>query len=189
MAILKVARLGHPVLRAPCRELSAAEILSEPLRRLVRDMHETMIEYGGVGIAAPQVHESMRLALIEFGEDSARYRIEVAQPLQVFFNPRVTVLDPTPSGHWEGCLSVPGMRGFVERPSQVRIDYLDVSARPQQLVADGFLATVCQHELDHLDGTLYVDRIADPKLFAFQEEFVRYHQRGDSALEEEEEIA
>lgn len=177
MAIRKVARLGHPVLRAPCRELSPEEIGSEPVRRLVRDMHETMIEYGGVGIAAPQVHEPVRLALIEFGEDSERYSVADGQPLQVLFNPRVTVLDDALSGYWEGCLSVPGLRGFVERPSKVQVDYLDDAGRPQRLVAEGFLATVCQHELDHLDGTLYVDRIRDPSRFAFEEEFVRYHRQ------------
>jgi len=175
MAILKVARLGHPVLRGPCRALSSDEIVSAPVRRLVRDLHETLREYSGVGIAAPQVHEPVRLALIEFGEDDARYRTRDAEPLRIFFNPRVTVLDEALSGFWEGCLSVPGLRGFVERPSKVRVDYLDAEARPRDLVAEGFLATVCQHEFDHLDGTLYVDRIADPKRFAFDEEFARYH--------------
>lgn len=183
MAILKVARLGHPVLRKACRELLPEEIGSEPVRRLIRDMQETMVEYGGVGIAAPQVHEPIRLALIEFGDDNARYRIGEPQPLRVFINPRITILDETRAGYWEGCLSVPGMRGFVERPSKVQIDYLDAEARPAQLVADGFLATVCQHELDHLDGTLYVDRIEDPKRFAFDAEFMRYHREPAEAEE------
>ena len=94
------------------------------------------------------------------------------------FNPRTTVLDPTPAGYWEGCLSVPGMRGYVERPRRVRVDYLDEAAKPARVVAEGFLATVFQHELDHLDGVLYVDRLADPKLFAFNEEFNRYVAEG-----------
>ena len=175
MAIRKVARLGHPVLRSPCRELSEAEICSASVRRLVHDMKETMHEYGGVGLAAPQVHESVRLVLIEFADDSERYDLDAEQPLLVIFNARVTVLDETPFGFWEGCLSVPNMRGYVERPAKVQIDYLDEHAQPKTTVAEGFLATVFQHELDHLEGILYVDKISDPTKFAFMEEYSRYH--------------
>jgi peptide deformylase len=183
LAILKVARLGHPVLRQPCRDLERDEILSPRIRQLVRDMKATMDEYGGVGLAAPQVHESVRIALIEFSADGTRYAIEESQPLLVLFNARVHVLDPTPAGFWEGCLSLPGLRGWVERPSKIRVDYLDEAAEPRQLVAEGFLATVCQHELDHLDGALYVDRIADPHRFAFLEEFARFHQPAEPTPE------
>jgi len=176
MAILKVARLGNPVLRRPSRDLTRDEIRSERVRRLVDDMRATLSEYGGVGLAAPQVHESVRLALIEFEAGNGRYRVEAGQPLRVLFNARVQVVDPAPSGFWEGCLSVLGLRGFVERPSKVRVEYLDQEGEPCELVAAGFLATVCQHELDHLDGVLYVDRIADPARFAFVEEYARFHQ-------------
>ena len=175
MAIRKVARLGHPVLRQRTRELSPSEIRTAAAARLVEDMIETMHEYGGVGLAAPQVHESVRLAVLEFDQDNERYDVAKAQPLLVVFNAHVTVLDATPFGFWEGCLSVPGMRGFVERPRKVQIDYLDQDAQPQRIVAENFLATVFQHELDHLDGVLYVDRIADKTKFAFNEEFSRYH--------------
>lgn len=196
MAIRKVARLGHPVLRAPCRALTRSEIRSLAARRLVADMRETMAEYAGVGLAAPQVHEPVRLAVIEFDPDDAERDLDLdqgegkgagkekgkgkgkAKTSFTVFNPSTTVLDPTPAGNWEGCLSVPGMRGYVERPRRVRVDYLDEAARPAQVVADGFLATVFQHELDHLDGVLYVDRLADPKLFAFNEEFDRYIAEG-----------
>lgn len=180
MSILKVARLGHPVLRQRSRELTAEEIRSEPVRQLVRDMHATMIEYGGVGLAAPQVHEPMRLAVIEFSGDNPRYRVEAAQPLWVVFNPRVTVLDDAREGFWEGCLSVPGLRGFVERPRKIRIDYLDADGEPRERIAEGFLATVCQHEFDHLDGILYLDRIDDPSKLAFLEEYARYHAEPDA---------
>ena len=194
MAIRKVARLGHPVLRAPCRALTRSEICSPAARRLVADMRETMAEYAGVGLAAPQVHEPVRLAVIEFDPDDAERDLDQgegegagkekgkgkgkAKTSFTVFNPSTTVLDPTRAGNWEGCLSVPGMRGYVERPRRVRVDYLDEAARPAQVVADGFLATVFQHELDHLDGVLYVDRLADPKLFAFNEEFDRYIAEG-----------
>lgn len=178
MAIRKVARLGHPVLREPCRELTRAEIRSPALRRLVEDMRETMAEYDGIGLAAPQVHEPVRLAIIEFDPGEAERDLDAGTSSFTVFNPTTTVLDPTPAGYWEGCLSVPGMRGFVERPRRIRVDYLDEAAKPAQVVADGFLATVFQHELDHLDGVLYVDRLADPKLFAFNEEFNRYVAEG-----------
>ena len=175
MAIRKVARLGHPVLREKTREVTREEISSPEMKRLVRDMIETMHEYGGVGLAAPQVHEPVRLAIIEFDADSGRYENEEAQPLLVIWNARVKVLDETLSGFWEGCLSVPGLRGFVERPSKIEVSYLDDRGKPKTLVAEGFLATVFQHELDHLDGVVYVDRITDKTKLAFSEEYARYH--------------
>ena len=175
MAILKVARLGHPVLRRECRDLTPAEIRSAESASLVADMRATMAEYGGVGLAAPQVHESIRLALIEFAPDGERYAVDEAQPLLVVFNARVTVLDEARSGFWEGCLSIPGLRGYVERPSKIRLDYLDEHANEQSMVAEGFLATVLQHELDHLDGVLFLARIEEPSKLAFLEEYARYH--------------
>jgi peptide deformylase len=177
MAIRKVARLGHPVLRQVARDLSRAEILSDETKRLVVDMVETMREYSGVGLAAPQVHESVRLAVIEVEALGERYKVDTAQPLIVFFNAKVTVLDPAVHGFWEGCLSVPGMRGYVERPRKIKVDYLDQNAQPQSMIAEDFVATVFQHELDHLDGVLYVDKLADKNRYAFVEEYQRYHLR------------
>ena len=185
MAIRKIARMGHPVLRQKCREVTREEISSPEMRRLVKDMIETMHEYGGVGLAAPQVHESVRLAVIEFDAEDGRYETGEAQSLLVIWNARVKVLDETPSGFWEGCLSVPGMRGYVERPSKIEINYLDERGKPQTLRAEGFLATVFQHELDHLDGVLYVDKIADKTRFAFSEEYARYHvEEGEDPVSE-----
>jgi peptide deformylase len=174
MAIRKIARLGHPVLRQKCRDVTREEISSPEMRRLVRDMVETMHEYGGVGLAAPQVHENVRLAVIEY-DDEQQGQAGAQQPLLVIWNARVKVLDETLSGFWEGCLSVPGMRGFVERPRKIEVNYLDERGKPQNLVAEGFLATVFQHELDHLDGVVYVDKITDKTKFAFSEEYARYH--------------
>jgi peptide deformylase len=181
MAIRKVARMGHPVLRKKARELSKSEILSESTRNLVRDMVETMNEYGGIGIAAPQIHESLSIAIIDYQEDGAS-----DQPLTVVINPKITVLDPTEQGNWEGCLSVPELRGLVYRPRKVQIDYLDLKAQPQTIVAEDFLATVFQHELDHLFGVLFVDRVRfEPgkSPISFTEEYSRYH-----APEEDDEV-
>jgi peptide deformylase len=174
MAILKVARMGNPVLRLKARTLTAREIRSPRIRKLIADMTETMREYGGVGLAGPQVHEPVRLALVEFDEENPRYSTGAARGLTVFVNPRVRVLDRKTQPYWEGCLSVPGMRGLVDRPRKIRVDYLDERARKRTLVAEGFLATVLQHEFDHLDGVLYLDRLKDPRKFAFSEEYQRY---------------
>ncbi len=175
MAIRKVARLGHPILRRPTREVSVEEIRSDEMRRLVLDMIDTMHEYGGVGLAAPQIHEPIRLAVIEVDQLNPRYQPANTQPLLVIFNARVTPLSTETFGFWEGCLSVPGLRGYVERPSKVRVEYLDQEGKPQVIIAEEFLATVFQHELDHLDGVLYVDKIASADRFAFTEEYQRYH--------------
>jgi peptide deformylase len=104
MAIRKIARLGHPVLRKKCREVTREEISSPEMRRLVKDMVETMHEYGGVGLAAPQVHEPVRLAIIEYDEEQ-RAELGATQPLLVIWNARVKVLDEAPSGFWEGMWS------------------------------------------------------------------------------------
>ncbi|MBC7396709.1 MAG: peptide deformylase, partial [Bdellovibrionales bacterium] len=155
MAIRKVARMGHPVLREKAREYTRDEILSPATKAFVLDLIETMEEYGGIGIAAPQVHESRSIALIDYQDDSEEADDgtegveKEAVPLTVVINPKITVLDETKQGYWEGCLSVPEIRGLVYRPRKVQIDFLDLNAEPQTIIAEGFLATVFQHELDH----------------------------------------
>jgi peptide deformylase len=109
-------------------------------------------------------------------------------PLTAFINPVIEVLDPATAGFWEGCLSVPGLRGFVERPQHIEVSYLDISGDRQTLELKGFPATVFQHEFDHLDGTLYIDRLADTRLLSFEREFERYltprHNVADEAADE-----
>jgi peptide deformylase len=166
--------MGHPVLRRPADPLDEAAIGSEALLRLIADMIDTLHDYGGIGLAAPQIGESIRLAIVEIPEDGSRYGELPGMPLTIFINPTITVLDGETHGFWEGCLSVPGLRGFVERPQQIRVDYVDLERNRQSLELTGFLATVFQHEFDHLDGKLYIDRLADTRLLAFEEEFTRY---------------
>ena len=141
---------------------------------LLDDMVDTLRDYGGIGLAAPQVAEPVRVAIIEIPGDKTRYGDVPTMPLTAFINPTIEVVDSAARGYWEGCLSVPGLRGFVERPQSVRVRYTTLDNEAAALELQGFLATVFQHELDHLDGTLYVDRIKDPKLLAFEEEFTRY---------------
>lgn len=188
MAIRKVARMGHPVLRTPTRLLLKEEIQSVWMKELLRDMVDTMNDYGGIGLAAPQIYESVSVAIIDYQAGESRYEDEsedepdsnskTEMPLSVFINPKITVLDSEEQGFWEGCLSVPEIRGLVYRPRKIKIDYLDLEGKSQSLVAEGFLSTVFQHELDHLAGVLFVDRVRNEPgktPIAFTEEYTRYH--------------
>jgi peptide deformylase len=181
MAIRKIVRMGHPVLRQPAEVLAREAIGSEATQRLIADMIDTLHDYGGIGLAAPQIGEPVRLAIVEIPVSGSRYGDIPGMPLTVFVNPVITILDPATKGFWEGCLSVPGLRGFVERPQRLRVDYLDLEGEPQALELEGFLATVFQHEFDHLDGKLYIDRLTDTRLLAFEEEFMRYLAPRESA--------
>ena len=178
MAVRRILNMGHPLLRQVARPLRAGEIGSEALRALIADMVDTLQDYGGIGLAAPQVGESLRLAIIEVAGGPTRYGDLAPMPLSVFINPVIEVLDPASAGYWEGCLSVPGLRGYVERPQHVRVRYLTEQGEPREMELRGFPATVFQHEFDHLDGRLYVDRLADTRLLSFDREFERYHQAG-----------
>jgi peptide deformylase len=180
MAILKVARIGHPVVRAAAREVRPEELRDPMLQRLIDDMAETMHEYEGVGVAAPQVHVGLRLAVVEVParrdaeESGPEADAPAGVPLTVLVNPRVTPLgDQTVEG-WEGCLSVPGMRGVVPRFPHVRLEALDRQGRPYAVEAHDFFARVIQHECDHLDGRVYLDRMRDLRSLSFNEEFDRY---------------
>ena len=175
MAVRKIIRMGHPTLRARARELTAAELKSPELVRLVADMVDTLHDYGGIGLAAPQVNEPVRLAIIEIGGGPSRYGEIPQLPLTVFVNPKIEVVNEEAAGYWEGCLSVPGLRGFVERPQHVRVAYQDLKGAKHTLELKGFLATVFQHEFDHLDGKLYIDRIKDPSKLAYDEEYLKWH--------------
>lgn len=168
--------MGHPLLREVARPLEPAELESSQLQVLLADMVDTLHDYGGIGLAAPQVGESLRLAIIEIDGGPTRYGELAPLPLTVFINPVIEVLDPATAGYWEGCLSVPGLRGFVERPQHVRIQYTNLIGARDTMELKGFPATVFQHEFDHLDGKLFVDRIEDTQLLVFEQEFERYHQ-------------
>ena len=174
MAVREVALIGNPVLRKVGRLLEPEEIGSARIRGLVEDMLDTMHELGGIGIAAPQVSESLQLAIVEITEASDRYPDSTAFGLTVVVNPRITVLDQTEQAFWEGCLSVPDLRGIVHRPRKVRVDYTDLSNRAQSITVEDFVATVFQHELDHLQGALFVDKVRDPTTLSTIENYQRY---------------
>jgi peptide deformylase len=160
MAILKVARLGHPVLRQHAKPVPVADIRSGEVQRLIDDMIETMHEYDGAGLAANQVHTLLQIAVIEV-EANPRYPEAESIPLTVLINPVVTPLTDDREDGWEGCLSVPDMRGVVSRHTSVRLECYDREANPVDLMAKDFFARVIQHETDHLNGIVYVDRMSD----------------------------
>ncbi|MBI4245828.1 MAG: peptide deformylase [Candidatus Rokubacteria bacterium] len=160
MAILKVARLGHPILRRAARPVPPEEIRTATIQRLVDDMIETMREYDGAGLAAPQVHEPWQIAAIEV-QANPRYPQAPEIPLMVVIDPVVTPLTDETEEDWEGCLSVPDMRGMVPRHTAVRFECFDREGQRVDLVAKDFFARVIQHESDHLNGIVYLDRMRD----------------------------
>lgn len=171
--IRPICRMGNPILRKLAEVVTKDYLKTEPFGQLVADMKDSMKHYGGIGIAAPQIGVSLQIAIIELLGFN-RYGQEVNLPLTVFINPKIEVLNNDQQGFWEGCLSVPGLRGFVERPKHIRVTYLNSQGEEQILEASGFLATVLQHELDHLFGTLYIDRIKSPTLLSYQEEYDQF---------------
>jgi peptide deformylase len=174
MTIRKIARMGHPVLGRRAEEITD---LSDPeLRRLVEDMVETMIDANGAGLAAPQVHESIRLVIFQASAERADPGLSEAEaydhtaPLTVLVNPVIEVMSREKEGGWEGCLSVPGLRGWVERPVHIRYRGQGLDGKPIERVAKGFHARVVQHEVDHLDGILYPQRMSDLTKLIFESE-------------------
>ena len=173
--IRPICRMGNPILRKKSKEISKDYLLTDDFCQLLNDMKDSMKHYGGIGIAAPQIGVDLSVAIIELMGFN-RYGQEVNLPLTAFINPEIQYLTEEEQGFWEGCLSVPGLRGFVERPKKIKVNYLNEKGEEQEIIAEGFLATVLQHELDHLAGVLYLDRIKDPKLLSYQEEFEQFIQ-------------
>jgi peptide deformylase len=176
MSIRKIAQIGHPVLRERAREVSLEELKSEAFQRLVDDLVDTMHDANGAGLAAPQIFEPLRLVAVEVNKNP-RYPHKPDIPLTILVNPVVTPLSDEKFDNYEGCLSVPNMRGKVPRWAHVRVTGLDREGRPFERIAKGFTAGTFQHELDHLDATLFVDRVEDTRSLSTWTEFERYHQK------------
>jgi len=176
MAILKVARMGHPVLRAKARPLERGEIKSPVVQKLIDDMIDTMAEYRGVGLAAPQVHEGVRIFVAALDDDDEPDG-EV-EPLAII-NPEITVVGSDVVEDWEGCLSIPDVRGRVPRAREITIRAFDRKGARIELSAHDFPARVIQHETDHLDGVLFFDRMRTFETLTFLEEYARYWRATD----------
>lgn len=171
--ILKVARLGHPVIRTEAREVAAQEISTPEFQHLLDDMVETMREYNGVGLAAPQVHISMALAVIEVAQN-VRYPEAPTVPLTFLINPRIEARSQEAADGWEGCLSIPELRGRVPRWREIHVQALGRNGEPMDFVARDFHARVIQHECDHLKGEVYLDRMRDMRSLAHLAEWQRF---------------
>jgi len=173
MAILKVARLGHPVLRKVALPVPPHEIPSPDLQRFIDDLIETMREYNGAGLAAIQVHTLKQIAAIEV-LGNPRYPDAPDIPLTVLINPEVTFLTEEMEEGWEGCLSIPDMRGMVPRYTALRLQAYDRTGVKIDLVAKDFFARVIQHETDHLNGLVYLDRMKDLSTLTHLAEWNKY---------------
>jgi peptide deformylase len=173
MSILKVARMGHPALRAKARPLEKAELKSAAVQKLIDDMIDTMIEYHGVGLAAPQVHEGLRIFVASLDVEDDEKRDSEPEPIALI-NPEITVVGSDVVEDWEGCLSIPDVRGRVPRAREIRLRALDRNGVRLELRAHDFPARVMQHETDHLDGVLFFDRMRSFESLTFLDEYSRY---------------
>lgn len=167
MAILKLARMGHPVLRRKADAVS--DPTAEDVKRLVADMIDTLEDSGGVGLAAPQIHVSRRVVIFRVPSPE-----DQPEELTVLINPEVELLPGPVKTGWEGCLSVPGLRGGVPRAARIRYRGFNLAGVPVEREAEGHHARIVQHECDHLDGFLFPQRMTDFRLLAFAEEWQRY---------------
>ena len=178
MTVLDIVTVGDPVLRERARELSAEELRSDEVQRLIDDMIETKRAAHGAGIAANQVGRALRVAVVEVQPGNPRYPYKPPVDLTVIVNPEIEPVDDELFAVNEGCLSVPGLRGDVERNVNIRVRYLDRDGQPREEIRRGLTAGTFQHEVDHLDGVLFLDRVRDPSTFSTWEQFDR-HRRAD----------
>ena len=180
MSILKVARMGHPVLRQRTRLVDKHEIRTPDFQKLIDDMMETMDEYAGIGLAAPQVHQSVRLFVAILDSDGQGDGEPVA-----LINPEITVLSSELIEGWEGCLSIPDIRGRVPRAPHVRVSALNRDGKRVEIEARNFPARVIQHETDHLDGVLFFDRMRTFESLTFLDEYSRYQVKREDDEDDE----
>jgi peptide deformylase len=169
MSILKVARMGHPVVRERARPLDKSDIKSAAIQKLIDDMIDTMHEYHGVGLAAPQVHEGLRVFVALLDEDP-----DAKSEAVVIINPEIAPNGSAIEEGWEGCLSIPDIRGMVPRYTDILLRALDRAGRTIELPLKNFPARVAQHETDHLDGVLFFDRMKSFNTLTFLDEYSRF---------------
>lgn len=174
MSVLEIVTVGHPVLRERTREVTTEELASADVQQFIDDLVDTMRHANGAGLAANQVDVPLRIAAIEVG-DNPRYPYKPRIPLTVVVNPVIEPVDEELVEINEGCLSVPNLRGSVMRHVNVRVRYLDRHGITHDEIKRGLTAGTFQHECDHLDGVLFLDRVVDPRTFTTWEQFERFH--------------
>jgi peptide deformylase len=177
MTIRKIATIGHPVLRERSRELTREELARPETQRFIDDLIETMRDANGAGLAAPQVYEPIRVVAVEV-KKNPRYPYKPDIPLTVLVNPVLEPLTDETFDNYEGCLSVPNLRGVVARFTQVRLRAWDREGREVEQVVKGLSAGTFQHECDHLDGLIFVDRVKDTRTLTTWTDFERFHMAG-----------
>lgn len=177
MTVLEIASIGAPVLRQRARELTPEELASAEIQGFIDDLVQTMHHAAGAGLAAIQVYRPIRIVAIEV-RDNPRYPYKPNIPLTILVNPVLTPLSDARFDNYEGCLSVPDLRGVVSRFAELRVQALDRHGQAIDTVVRGITAGTFQHEVDHLDGILFVDRVTDPTTFTTWKEFSRHHEAG-----------
>jgi peptide deformylase len=170
----RILEIGHPVLRERAREITPEELRSDDVQALIDDMIDTMRAANGAGLAANQVGETLRIAVVEVTEGNPRYPYKPPIPLTVIVNPQIEPLDGETAQINEGCLSVPNLRGEVPRHLRISVRYFDREGVEHEELKSGLTAGTFQHEVDHLDGTLFVDRVTDPRTLSTWAEFERF---------------
>jgi peptide deformylase len=175
MALLTIAKLGNPVLRKIAQPVDAAQIRSRPMQQFIDDMLETMKEAEGIGLAAPQVSRSEQIIIMECPGEGGF-------PQTVLINPAILYYGPNQTEMWEGCLSVDGLRGKVTRPSMVRVRALDRQGNPLEFDTTGLFAVCIQHEMDHLNGRVFLDRMTDMSTLTQLDEFDQYWRKEHAAV-------
>jgi peptide deformylase len=177
VSVREIVTIGDPVLRRRARDVTPEELRSPGVQRLIDDLIETKRAANGAGLAANQVGETLRIAIAEVQGTNPRYPYKPEIPLCVMVNPAIAPLDDELVEINEGCLSVPDLRGYLKRQLSIRVSYLDRDGDEHVEVKRGLTAGTFQHEVDHLDGMLFVDR-ADPRTLATWDQFDR-HQRAE----------
>jgi len=173
MTVLKIAKLGNPVLRQVAKSIDLKDLVESSMQTFIDDMIETMHHEGGVGLAAPQVNRSIQIVVLEYAENE-RYPDEIPIPLTVLVNPVLSDYSQETKEGWESCLSLVDFRGLVPRSTTVTLDAYDRQGKKIQKTVSGFEAVVLQHELDHLKGFVFLDRMKDLTQLSYQEEFEEF---------------
>lgn len=173
MSILKIARLGHPILLQKAKPVK--DILSKKVKQIIFDMTETMLDSNGIGLAAPQVHIDKQIIIFRVPEEDTKKNIKVT----ALINPKINNIDEIKDNQWEGCLSIPGMLGLVSRYNKIAFEGFDINGKIIKKELEGLQARVVQHEYDHLQGILYTDKLVDSKAYGYAEEIETYWKRNE----------
>ena len=172
----KIAHIGHPILREPTKEVPLEKINTEEIKNLIRKLTEIMHEFNGAGLAANQIYESYRICVLEI-KNNLRYKHLPEVPFKVLINPKIVSKNQKKIfSSFEGCLSVPNLRGRVNRSYDIKVEYYDQNAKYNLDHIKGFQAIVYQHEIDHLDGILFTDKVKDKKSLVTYENYIKYYE-------------